>query len=45
VAQVVEPNAGQTGRPPRANRPSGALAADDIAQAVMFALTQPPHGT
>ena len=27
------------------NRPSGALAADDIAQAVMFALTQPPHGT
>jgi NADP-dependent 3-hydroxy acid dehydrogenase YdfG len=25
------------------NRPSGALEADDIARAVMFALTQPPH--
>ena len=25
------------------NRPRGALEADDIARAVMFALTQPPH--
>ena len=25
------------------NRPSGALEADDIARAVLFALTQPPH--
>jgi NADP-dependent 3-hydroxy acid dehydrogenase YdfG len=25
------------------NRPSGALQADDVARAVMFALTQPPH--
>jgi NADP-dependent 3-hydroxy acid dehydrogenase YdfG len=25
------------------NRPSGALQADDIARAVMFALAQPPH--
>ena len=25
------------------NRPTGALEADDIARAVMFALTQPPH--
>ena len=25
------------------NRPSGALEPDDIARAVMFALTQPPH--
>ena len=25
------------------NRPSGALEADDIARAVMFALTHPPH--
>jgi NADP-dependent 3-hydroxy acid dehydrogenase YdfG len=25
------------------NRPSGALEPDDIARAVLFALTQPPH--
>jgi NADP-dependent 3-hydroxy acid dehydrogenase YdfG len=38
---LVEPGAVDT--PFFENRPSGALEADDIARAVMFALTQPPH--
>jgi NADP-dependent 3-hydroxy acid dehydrogenase YdfG len=38
---LVEPGAVDT--PFFDNRPSGALEADDIARAVMFALTQPPH--
>jgi NADP-dependent 3-hydroxy acid dehydrogenase YdfG len=38
---LVEPGAVDT--PFFENRPAGALEADDIARAVMFALTQPPH--
>jgi NADP-dependent 3-hydroxy acid dehydrogenase YdfG len=38
---VIEP--GMVDTPFFENRPSGALDADDIARAVMFALTQPPH--
>jgi NADP-dependent 3-hydroxy acid dehydrogenase YdfG len=38
---LVEP--GMVDTPFFENRPSGALEADDIARAVMFALTQPPH--
>jgi NADP-dependent 3-hydroxy acid dehydrogenase YdfG len=38
---LIEPGAVDT--PFFDNRPSGALDADDIARAVMFALTQPPH--
>jgi NADP-dependent 3-hydroxy acid dehydrogenase YdfG len=38
---LIEPGAVDT--PFFENRPSGALEADDIARAVMFALTQPPH--
>jgi NADP-dependent 3-hydroxy acid dehydrogenase YdfG len=38
---LIEP--GQVDTPFFDNRPSGALDADDIARAVMFALTQPPH--
>jgi NADP-dependent 3-hydroxy acid dehydrogenase YdfG len=38
---LVEP--GMVDTPFFENRPTGALEADDIARAVMFALTQPPH--
>lgn len=38
---LIEPGAVDT--PFFENRPSGALEADDVARAVMFALTQPPH--
>ncbi|MBD0280958.1 MAG: SDR family oxidoreductase [Thermoleophilaceae bacterium] len=38
---LVEP--GMVDTPFFESRPSGALEADDIARAVMFALTQPPH--
>jgi NADP-dependent 3-hydroxy acid dehydrogenase YdfG len=38
---IIEPGAVDT--PFFDNPPSGALEADDIARAVMFALTQPPH--
>ena len=38
---LIEPGAVDT--PFFESRPSGALEADDIARAVMFALTQPPH--
>jgi NADP-dependent 3-hydroxy acid dehydrogenase YdfG len=38
---LIEP--GMVDTPFFDNRPSGALEADDIARAVMFALTQPPH--
>jgi len=38
---LVEP--GMVDTPFFDNRPSGALEADDIARAVLFALTQPPH--
>jgi NADP-dependent 3-hydroxy acid dehydrogenase YdfG len=38
---LVEP--GMVDTPFFANRPTGALEADDIARAVLFALTQPPH--
>ena len=38
---LIEP--GSVDTPFFDNRPSGALEADDIARAVMFALTQPPH--
>jgi NADP-dependent 3-hydroxy acid dehydrogenase YdfG len=38
---LIEPGAVDT--PFFDNRPSGALEADDIARAVMFAVTQPPH--
>jgi NADP-dependent 3-hydroxy acid dehydrogenase YdfG len=38
---LIEPGAVDT--PFFDNRPSGALEADDIARAVLFALTQPPH--
>ena len=38
---LIEP--GQVDTPFFDNRPTGALDADDIARAVMFALTQPPH--
>ena len=38
---LIEPGAVDT--PFFDNRPSGALEPDDIARAVMFALTQPPH--
>ena len=38
---LIEPGAVDT--PFFENRPSGALEADDIARAVMFALSQPPH--
>jgi NADP-dependent 3-hydroxy acid dehydrogenase YdfG len=38
---LIEP--GMVDTPFFANRPSGALEADDVARAVMFALTQPPH--
>jgi NADP-dependent 3-hydroxy acid dehydrogenase YdfG len=38
---LIEPGAVDT--PFFENAPSGALEADDIARAVMFALTQPPH--
>jgi NADP-dependent 3-hydroxy acid dehydrogenase YdfG len=38
---LIEPGAVDT--PFFENRPTGALEADDIARAVMFALTQPPH--
>jgi NADP-dependent 3-hydroxy acid dehydrogenase YdfG len=38
---LIEP--GMVDTPFFDNRPSGALDADDIARAVMFALTQPPH--
>jgi NADP-dependent 3-hydroxy acid dehydrogenase YdfG len=38
---VIEP--GMVDTPFFDNKPSGALEADDIARAVMFALTQPPH--
>jgi NADP-dependent 3-hydroxy acid dehydrogenase YdfG len=38
---LIEP--GMVDTPFFENRPSGALEADDIARAVMFAMTQPPH--
>jgi NADP-dependent 3-hydroxy acid dehydrogenase YdfG len=38
---LIEP--GMVDTPFFENRPTGALEADDIARAVMFALTQPPH--
>jgi NADP-dependent 3-hydroxy acid dehydrogenase YdfG len=38
---LIEPGAVDT--PFFDNRPSGALEADDIARAILFALTQPPH--
>jgi NADP-dependent 3-hydroxy acid dehydrogenase YdfG len=38
---LIEP--GMVDTPFFHNRPSGALQADDVARAVMFALTQPPH--
>jgi NADP-dependent 3-hydroxy acid dehydrogenase YdfG len=38
---LIEP--GMVDTPFFDNRPSGALEADDVARAVMFALTQPPH--
>jgi NADP-dependent 3-hydroxy acid dehydrogenase YdfG len=38
---LIEPGAVDT--PFFENRPSGALDPDDVARAVMFALTQPPH--
>jgi NADP-dependent 3-hydroxy acid dehydrogenase YdfG len=38
---LIEP--GMVDTPFFDNRPSGALQADDVARAVMFALTQPPH--
>jgi NADP-dependent 3-hydroxy acid dehydrogenase YdfG len=38
---LIEP--GMTDTPFFESRPGGALEADDIARAVMFALTQPPH--
>jgi NADP-dependent 3-hydroxy acid dehydrogenase YdfG len=38
---LIEP--GMVDTPFFNNRPSGALEADDVARAVMFALTQPPH--
>jgi NADP-dependent 3-hydroxy acid dehydrogenase YdfG len=38
---LIEPGAVDT--PFFENRPSGALDADDVARAVMYALTQPPH--
>ena len=38
---LIEPGAVDT--PFFENRPSGALEADDVARAVMYALTQPPH--
>jgi NADP-dependent 3-hydroxy acid dehydrogenase YdfG len=38
---LIEP--GMVDTPFFENRPSGALQADDVARAVMFALTQPPH--
>jgi NADP-dependent 3-hydroxy acid dehydrogenase YdfG len=38
---VIEP--GMTDTPFFENRPSGALADDDIASAVLYALSQPPH--
>jgi NADP-dependent 3-hydroxy acid dehydrogenase YdfG len=38
---LIEP--GMVDTPFFENRPSGALEADDIARAVVFALTQPPH--
>jgi NADP-dependent 3-hydroxy acid dehydrogenase YdfG len=38
---LIEPGAVDT--PFFENRPTGALEADDIARAVMYALTQPPH--
>jgi NADP-dependent 3-hydroxy acid dehydrogenase YdfG len=38
---LIEP--GSVDTPFFDNRPTGALQADDIARAVMFALTQPPH--
>jgi NADP-dependent 3-hydroxy acid dehydrogenase YdfG len=38
---LIEP--GMVDTPFFDNRPSGALEPDDIARAVMFALTQPPH--
>ena len=38
---LIEP--GMVDTPFFENRPSGALEADDIARAVLFALTQPPH--
>jgi NADP-dependent 3-hydroxy acid dehydrogenase YdfG len=38
---LIEP--GMVDTPFFSNRPSGALEADDVARAVMFALTQPPH--
>ena len=38
---LIEP--GMVDTPFFENRPAGALEADDVARAVMFALTQPPH--
>ena len=38
---LIEP--GMVDTPFFDNRPTGALEADDIARAVLFALTQPPH--
>jgi NADP-dependent 3-hydroxy acid dehydrogenase YdfG len=38
---LIEP--GMVDTPFFENKPSGALEADDVARAVMFALTQPPH--
>ena len=38
---LIEP--GMVDTPFFDDRPSGALEPDDIARAVMFALTQPPH--
>ncbi len=38
---LIEP--GMTDTPFFENKPSQALESDDIARAVMFALTQPPH--
>ena len=38
---VIEPGAVDT--PFFENRPSQALTADDVARAIMFAVSQPPH--
>jgi NADP-dependent 3-hydroxy acid dehydrogenase YdfG len=38
---VIEP--GMVDTPFFDNRPTGALAADDVARAVLYAVSQPPH--